>query len=78
MEQNFTRVWERQSVLRLGGVLVLQEVADLFIFLDQVQIKMLELPRRCLSAFIFIYFFSFLAVSDEERLEGEGENIKQA
>lgn len=54
---------------------MLQEVADFFSFLDQVQIKMLELPRRCLSAF---FFFSFLAVSDEERLEVGGENIKQA
>lgn len=77
MEQNFTRVWERQSVLRFGGVLVLQEVADLFYFLGSSANKDARIAQT-LFVSIFFFFFSFLAVSDEERLEGEGENIKQA
>ena len=51
----------------LGGDVGLLEVADYyFFFLDRVQIKMLELPRR-----LFVSIFGFLAVSDEERLDRE-------
>lgn len=78
MEQNFTRVWERQSVLRFGGVLVLQEVADLFYFLGSSANKDARIAQTLFVSILFLFFFSFLAVSDEERLEGEGENIKQA
>lgn len=42
--------------------------AAAFIFLDGVQIKMLEFPRRL---FVSIFFLAFLAASDEEKLDGE-------
>lgn len=58
----------------IGGVLVLQEVADLFIFLGSSANK----DARIAQTLFVSIFFSLLAVSDEERLEGEGENIKQA
>lgn len=58
---------------------MLLEVAEFSFFLDQVQIKVLELPRRCLSAFFF-FFLAFWQCQMKKDLteKEEGENIKEA
>lgn len=59
MEQNFTRVWERQSVLRFGGVLVLQEVADLFYFLGSSANKDARIAQTLFVSIFILFFLAF-------------------
>lgn len=74
IEQNSNRVWE--TVFE-KGLALLQEVADFFFFLGSSANKDAGIAQTLFVSILFS-FLSFLAVSDEERLEEEGENIKEA
>lgn len=57
---------------------MLLEVAEFSFFLDQVQIKVLELPRRCLSALFFFLAFWQCQMKKDLTEKEEGEIMKEA